>query len=40
MKFSGFNVLECADLEEAVVAATKHPVAKFATLELRAFSDS
>lgn len=37
---SGFNILECADLEEAVEVAAKHPVATFGTLEVRAFADS
>ena len=37
---SGFNILECADLEEAVEVAAKHPVAGFGTLEVRAFADS
>jgi hypothetical protein len=37
---SGFNILECADLEEALEVTRKHPVARFGTLELRAFSDS
>jgi hypothetical protein len=37
---SGFNILDCADLDEALEAASKHPVAKFGTLELRAFVES
>jgi hypothetical protein len=36
---SGFNILECADVEEALEVAAKHPVAAFGTLELRAFAD-
>ena len=32
-QISGFNILECADLEEAVEVAAEHPVATFGTLE-------
>lgn len=38
-QISGFNILECADLEEALQVAAAHPVAAFGTLELRAFAD-
>ena len=34
---TGFNILECADRDEAIEVASKHPVARFGTLELRAF---
>ena len=37
---SGFNILDCADLDEAVEVASKHPVATFGVLELRAFADN
>ncbi len=37
-QISGFNILECANLEEALEVAAKHPVAAFGTLELRAFA--
>ena len=40
VQVSGFNILECAGLDEAVEVAAKHPVAAFGTLELRAFADS
>ena len=33
----GFDILECADLDEAIEVATKHPMAKFGMLELRPF---
>ena len=33
----GFDVLECADLDEAIEVAKKHPVATFGALELRPF---
>lgn len=36
---SGFNILDCADLDEALEIASRHPVAAFGTLELRAFAD-
>src|SRR5258708_199146 len=31
----GFNVLECADLDEAIEVASRHPTAKIGTFELR-----
>ncbi|MDN3355118.1 YciI family protein [Actinomadura sp. DC4] len=33
----GFDILECADLDEAIEVASKHPAAAFGTLELRPF---
>jgi hypothetical protein len=36
-QIAGFDVLECGSLEEAVKAASKHPVARFGSLEVRAF---
>ena len=33
----GFDILECADLDEAIEVASKHPMAKFGMLELRPF---
>jgi len=33
----GYDVLECADLEEALAVAAKHPVAKVGTIEVRQF---
>jgi hypothetical protein len=38
-QISGFNILDCADLDEAVEVASKHPVATFGVLELRPFAD-
>lgn len=32
---AGFDVLECADLDEAIEVAAKHPMAKAGVLELR-----
>jgi hypothetical protein len=39
MQVAGFNILECADLDEAVEVASKNPGAGFGTLELRPFAD-
>jgi hypothetical protein len=38
-QIAGFDVLECADLDEALEVAAKHPMAKFGMLELRPFWD-
>lgn len=32
---SGFNLLNCADMDEAIEVSTKHPIARFGTIELR-----
>jgi hypothetical protein len=34
---AGYDVIECASLEEAVEVASKHPVAEFGTIEVRPF---
>jgi hypothetical protein len=34
---AGFDVLECADLDEAVEIAAKHPMARFGRIEIRPF---
>jgi hypothetical protein len=39
-QIAGFDILECADLEEAIAAAAKHPVARFGSLELRPFAEA
>ena len=36
---AGFNLLECADLDEAIEASAQHPMARFGVLELRPFAD-
>ena len=36
-QIAGFDVLECADLDEAIEAAAKHPMARFGILEVRPF---
>lgn len=33
----GFDVLDCADLDEAIEVASKHPIAKFGMIEVRPF---
>jgi hypothetical protein len=38
-QIGGFDILDCADLDEAVEVASKHPAARFGTLELRPFQD-
>jgi hypothetical protein len=32
---TGFNVLECRDMHEAIEVSTKHPIARFGAIELR-----
>jgi hypothetical protein len=34
---AGFDILECADLDEAIEIAAKHPMAEHGTLEVRPF---
>ena len=34
-QIAGFDLLECKDLDEAIEVASRHPAAKFGTLELR-----
>jgi len=36
---AGFDVLECADLDEAIDVAAKHPSCWFQTIEIRPFAD-
>jgi hypothetical protein len=36
---SGFNLLDCADLDEALEVSAKHPIARFGTIELRPFAE-
>jgi hypothetical protein len=38
-QIAGFDLLECADLDEAIEVASKHPVARFGSLELRPFME-
>ena len=36
-QIAGYSVLECADLDEAIEVASRHPTARFGTLELRPY---
>ena len=36
---SGFNLLNCADIDEAIEVAAKHPIARFGTIEIRPIVD-
>jgi hypothetical protein len=38
-QIAGFDILDCADLDEAMDVAAKHPVARFGTMELRPFAE-
>lgn len=35
----GYDILECADLDEAIEVAGKHPVARIGALEVRPFRE-
>ena len=37
---AGFDVLECADLDEAIEVAIKHPSSWFQTIEIRPFFEA
>jgi hypothetical protein len=34
---AGYDILECADLDEAIAMAARHPVATFGVIEVRPF---
>jgi hypothetical protein len=36
-QIAGFDVIECADLDEAIEVASKHPIARYGTIEVRPF---
>jgi hypothetical protein len=36
-QIGGYDIIECADLDEAIEVASKHPVAGFGTIEVRPF---
>src|SRR4029453_2660237 len=36
-QIGGFDILDCADLDEALEVASKHPVGTFGTVEVRPF---
>ncbi|MGC8487514.1 MAG: YciI family protein [Clostridia bacterium] len=37
---TGFDILDCASLQEAIALASRHPVAKFGAIDLRPFAGS
>jgi len=39
LRIAGFNILECADVDEAVEVAARNPGASFGVLELRAIEE-
>ena len=36
-QIAGFDVIECADLDEAIGVAAKHPMSRFGSIEVRPF---
>ncbi len=36
-QIAGYDIIECTDLDEAIEVASKHPVAKFGSIEVRPF---
>jgi hypothetical protein len=36
-QIAGYDVIDCADLDEAIEIASKHPVARFGSIEIRPF---
>ena len=38
-QMGGFDLIECRDLDEAIEIASKHPVAEFGMVEIRAIVD-
>lgn len=36
-QIAGYDLLECADLDEAIEVASKHPVARIGALDIRPF---
>jgi hypothetical protein len=38
-QIAGFDILDCADLDEAMEVAAQHPVARLGALELRPFAE-
>jgi hypothetical protein len=38
-QIGGFDIIECADLDEALEVASKHPVARYGTIEVRPFRE-
>ena len=36
-QIAGYDIIDCADLDEAIGVASKHPVARFGKIEVRPF---
>jgi hypothetical protein len=36
-QIAGFDIIECGDLDEAIDIASRHPVARFGSIEVRPF---
>jgi hypothetical protein len=36
-QMGGYDLIECKDLDEAIEVASKHPVARFGSVEIRPF---
>jgi hypothetical protein len=36
-QIAGYDIIDCADLDEAIEVASKHPVARFGKIEVRPF---
>ena len=36
-QIAGFDIIECADMKEAVEVASQHPVARYGSVEVREF---
>jgi len=36
-QIAGFDIIECNDLDEAIDVASRHPVARFGSIEVRPF---
>jgi hypothetical protein len=36
---SGFNLLDCTDLDEAIEVSAQHPIARYGAIELRPFAE-
>ncbi|WP_329129869.1 YciI family protein [Streptomyces sp. NBC_01476] len=36
-QMAGFDIIDCADLDEAIEIASKHPVARYGMIEIRPF---
>jgi hypothetical protein len=36
-QIAGFDIIDCADLDQAIEVAAKHPVAAFGSIEVRPF---